>query len=64
MHQIHQKVAETYDEFNKKRELTNKLGSARRILLSYAEGKVLEVGVGTGANLRHYPSHIEVSVMK
>jgi ubiquinone/menaquinone biosynthesis C-methylase UbiE len=32
----------------------------RRRLLAQAEGSVLEVGVGTGKNLEHYPDGVEV----
>jgi SAM-dependent methyltransferase len=37
-----------------------KLGMARlrRRLLAEARGKVLEIGAGTGLNLRHYPAHL------
>lgn len=31
----------------------------RKDLLSQVSGKVLEVGIGTGANIPHYPSHID-----
>lgn len=34
--------------------------SLRRRVLAHARGKVLEVGVGTGANLPHYPPGCEV----
>jgi SAM-dependent methyltransferase len=42
-----------------------KLGMARRRreLLSAAHGSVLEIGAGTGLNLRHYPTHIEELVL-
>lgn len=35
------------------------LGAARRRLLAGAGGRVLEVGAGTGANLRWYPSDVD-----
>ena len=35
-------------------EFSNKFGQYRRTLLSYAEGRVLEMGFGTGANLSYY----------
>lgn len=35
------------------------LGERRQKLLSSARGRVLEVGGGTGSNLRHYPSSVE-----
>ena len=56
---MHQKTAEKYDETYQKREFSNKLSKYRRIVLSYAEGKVLEVGVGTGENLKYYTSDVE-----
>ncbi|GGC82811.1 SAM-dependent methyltransferase [Thalassobacillus devorans] len=33
----------------------------RKELLEHASGKVLEVGVGTGVNLKYYPGHVEVT---
>ncbi|MFG6114668.1 class I SAM-dependent methyltransferase [Halobacillus sp. MO56] len=33
----------------------------REELLQHAHGKVLEVGVGTGSNLKFYPEHVEVT---
>ena len=47
----HDEIAENYDEMNKKREFSNKYGRYRKTLLSYAEGRVLEMGIGTGINL-------------
>ena len=40
------------------REFSNKFSRYRRRLLSYASGRVLEVGVGTGANLPYYRSSV------
>jgi SAM-dependent methyltransferase len=37
------------------------LGAARRQLLSTVEGRVLEVGAGTGANAEHYPPATDVT---
>ena len=51
---IHEKSAESYDKNIEHRELSNKMNTYRRVLLSYAEGKVLEVGVGTGRCLKFY----------
>lgn len=50
----HDANAEKYDEDNKGREFSNKFGRYRKTLMTYATGKVLEVGVGTGANLKYY----------
>lgn len=63
LHSVHQNVAEKHDEIYQKREFSNKLGKYRRIVLSYAEGKCLEVGVGTGENLKHYPKDVNVNIL-
>ncbi len=34
------------------------IGDYRRELLKCAEGKILEIGFGTGLNLPHYPDHV------
>ncbi|ADH98163.1 class I SAM-dependent methyltransferase [Salisediminibacterium selenitireducens] len=36
-------------------------GKQRRELLQYARGEILEVGVGTGANLPYYPKGVRVT---
>src|SRR5205823_11051121 len=38
-------------------------GAQRRDLLAEARGRVLEIGAGTGANLRHYPEAVEELVL-
>jgi SAM-dependent methyltransferase len=45
--------------------LAEKLGMAarRRRLLAGARGAVLEIGAGTGLNLRHYPAHLDRLVL-
>ena len=45
--------------------LGERLGMARhrRDLLAYAEGRVLEIGAGTGLNVRHYRNSIEALVL-
>jgi ubiquinone/menaquinone biosynthesis C-methylase UbiE len=60
LHEVHQKVAEKYDEIYQKREFSNKLSKYRKIVLSYAEGRCLEVGIGTGENLKYYTKQVEV----
>lgn len=37
------------------------LGRYRQRLIAQAGGRVVEAGIGTGANLRHYPESIEVT---
>ena len=37
------------------------LGSGRRWIASQAEGDVLEIGVGTGRNLEHYPPDVRLT---
>ena len=44
----------------KKREFSNKISRYRKILLSYAQGRVLDVGMGTGENLKYYNANVEV----
>ncbi|CDW81984.1 protein kinase [Stylonychia lemnae] len=51
LHGVHQKIAETYDDTYNRREYSNKLSKYRRILLSYADGDVLEVGVDWSDNM-------------
>src|SRR6478735_533455 len=45
--------------------LSERLGMAarRRELLAEARGAVLEIGAGTGLNLRHYPAGLEELVL-
>lgn len=51
LQQVHENIAEKYNDKNSQREFSNKYGKYRRTLLSYAEGRVLEMGIGTGINL-------------
>lgn len=44
---IDNKIAEKYDKIVEKQEVSRKILKQRKVLLSYAEGKVLETGVGT-----------------
>jgi SAM-dependent methyltransferase len=48
-----------YDRFMNSTEKTH-LSSRRARLLSNLSGKILEIGVGTGANFEHYSEHIEL----
>ena len=57
--ETHDKIAEKYDSMYQKRDFSNKISKYRRTLLSYAEGDVLEMGSGTGANFSHYTSRVD-----
>ena len=56
LYNIHQSIAEKYDQLYARREFSNKLSRYRSVLLSYAEGDVLECGIGTGVTLKYYPA--------
>lgn len=50
----HNELAAKYDKEVEWTEVSHKFIKQRWTLLSYAEGKVLETGVGTGLNLPYY----------
>jgi ubiquinone/menaquinone biosynthesis C-methylase UbiE len=54
------RVARFYDLWNRPMEWFG-LAAKRRRLLARAQGTVLEVGVGTGINLDHYPPAVELT---
>ena len=56
--QKHSDLAENYNASNARREWSNKLNQYRRVLISYAEGDVLECGIGTGNTLKFYDDDI------
>ncbi|HEY5294988.1 MAG TPA: class I SAM-dependent methyltransferase [Gaiellaceae bacterium] len=56
----HEVVAAGYDAGLARAEERG-LGEARRSLLAGAHGRVLELGAGTGLNVRHYPAGAEVT---
>lgn len=55
----YQRIASVYDLYEAPMEWLA-VARRRRRLLSQAQGKVLEVGIGTGKNLMHYPDDLEV----
>ncbi|NJE00151.1 methyltransferase domain-containing protein [Thermococcus sp. LS1] len=61
-----EKTAKKYDRFSKIYDLfespmeARAFSKYRKKALSMAEGKVLEIGVGTGKNLPYYPKDVEV----
>ena len=56
LNETHNKIADKYDKVFARREFSNKLSRYRNVLLSYAEGDVLETGVGTGKTFKFYNS--------
>lgn len=56
----HDRIALTYDGEFESYEWSQRVHKFREVLLSYAEGKVLEVGVGTGRNWMYYPKECHV----
>ncbi|WP_258084234.1 class I SAM-dependent methyltransferase [Thermococcus thermotolerans] len=63
------KIASRYDRFSKVYDLFESpmerrtFSKYRARALSLAEGKVLEIGVGTGKNLPYYPQNVEVTAI-
>lgn len=57
---VYDRVAPLYDLYTSPME---RLGGvqARRRLMALARGRVLEVGVGTGLNLEHYPDGVQLT---
>lgn len=56
----HDRMARLYDIYGAAMEWMG-TSRRRRRLLARAEGRVLEVGVGTAKNLRHYPDGVHLS---
>jgi predicted TPR repeat methyltransferase len=55
----HNLFAEKYDSKMDTREFSNKISRYRKRLLSYASGRVIEFGIGTGANLPFYRGDVD-----
>jgi ubiquinone/menaquinone biosynthesis C-methylase UbiE len=51
---IHERLAGSYEKKTEKFEVRNQFNKYRRVLISYARGKTLECGVGTGRSLEFY----------
>ncbi len=63
-----EEIAQKYNLFAKNYDIAEGamnmlIGKYRRNLLKSAKGKVLEVGAGTGANLRYYPSECKITLL-
>lgn len=52
-----------YDPFMYPFELAG-MSAVRSRLLSHAQGKTLEIGMGTGLNLKHYPAGVELTAIE
>jgi ubiquinone/menaquinone biosynthesis C-methylase UbiE len=60
MLKIHDRIAGSYEKKTERFEVRNQFNKYRRILISYAKGKVLECGVGTGRSLEFYKEDADV----
>jgi ubiquinone/menaquinone biosynthesis C-methylase UbiE len=58
LHETHDKLAESYDKLYERRDFSNKINKYRKTLLTYAEGRTLELGCGTGANLPFFTTKV------
>lgn len=58
--QIHEDKADFYDKEMDSYEWAKRIDKYRKVMCSYAEGKVLEVGIGTGRNWDFYPKSARV----
>ena len=54
MMKIHERNAPSYEKKTEKFEVRNQFNRYRRVLTSYAKGKTLELGVGTGRSFEFY----------
>jgi ubiquinone/menaquinone biosynthesis C-methylase UbiE len=57
---VYDRIARFYDVWNRPMEWLG-VADKRRRLLARARGSVLEVGIGTGFNLEHFPIGIELT---
>ena len=58
--QRYDRIARFYDLIDKPMDLLG-VGRRRKRLLSHANGRTLEVGVGTGRNLSLYPEGVQLT---
>jgi ubiquinone/menaquinone biosynthesis C-methylase UbiE len=60
---FYDRVAPAYDGWLRHYERWMKIGESRQRLASAARGRTLEVGVGSGLNLVHYPSDVKLTAV-
>jgi ubiquinone/menaquinone biosynthesis C-methylase UbiE len=60
LHETHNRLANSYEKKTQDFEFRNQIPKYRRILISYAKGKVLELGIGTGKSLEFYKPDCEL----
>ena len=58
--QINERNAKQYDKNTNNYEFRTQIIKFRKIITSYAKGKVLETGIGTGRNMEFYKSDADV----
>jgi ubiquinone/menaquinone biosynthesis C-methylase UbiE len=59
-HNIHETIANKYDEEHVSYEWSKRIDKYRKVLCSYAEGNILELGIGTNLNQDFYPKSVSV----
>ena len=59
---VHNNRIEELDKLNSLGEAKSGIADYRKTLISFAEGQVLETGVGTSNNLRFYRLHPELKI--
>ena len=57
---IHDRLAGPYEKKTEKFEGRNQFNKYRRVLISYAKGKTLELGVGTGRSFEFYKDDADI----
>jgi len=60
MFKIHDRNAPSYENKTEKFEIRNQYNKYRRVLTSYAKGKTLELGVGTGRSFEFYKDDTDI----
>jgi ubiquinone/menaquinone biosynthesis C-methylase UbiE len=61
LREFYDKTAHSYDRWLAYYDRWMNVGESRDRLLSLAHGQTLEVGVGTGVNLPHYPAEVALT---